>query len=288
MKILMEESMSKHTSFKIGGDADVFAIPANENELVDLIRFLREKNIIYYIVGKGTNLLISDKGLSGCVVNIFEEMSKITVVGNKILAQAGALMVQVADEACNYNLSGFEPLCGIPGTVGGAIAMNAGAYDCSISDFLISVDVIDENNNIKTLRKDDLDFSYRHSIIEEKGYIVTKARFELNESVEEEIRKKMSQFTELRTKKQPLEYPSAGSVFKRPENAFASLLIQESDLQGESVGGAEVSKKHAGFIVNVNNATAKDVYKLIQKIKDRVKTYYNVDLEPEIKIWGKF
>ena len=288
MKILMEESMSKHTSFKIGGDADVFAIPANENELVDLIRFLREKNIIYYIVGKGTNLLISDKGLSGCVVNIFEEMSKITVVGNKILAQAGALMVQVADEACNYNLSGFEPLCGIPGTVGGAIAMNAGAYDCSISDFLISVDVIDENNNIKTLRKDDLDFSYRHSIIEEKGYIVTKARFELKESVEEEIRKKMSQFTELRTKKQPLEYPSAGSVFKRPENAFASLLIQESDLQGESVGGAEVSKKHAGFIVNVNNATAKDVYKLIQKIKDRVKTYYNVDLEPEIKIWGKF
>ncbi len=288
MKILMEELMSKHTSFKIGGSADVFAIPASENELIDLIKFLREKDIIYYIVGKGTNLLVSDKGLRGCVVNIFEEMSKITVVGTKILAEAGALMVQLADEACNNNLTGFEPLCEIPGTVGGAVSMNAGAYDTEISDFIVSVDVIDENNKIRTLKKEELDFSYRHSIIEEKGYIVTKVRFDLKEGDEESIRKKMSQYTELRTRKQPLEYPSAGSVFKRPENGFASLLIQESGLQGETVGGAEVSRKHAGFIVNINNATAKDVYKLIQKIQDRVKTYYNINLEPEIKIWGKF
>lgn len=288
MKVLLKENMSNHTSFKIGGPADVYVIPANEFELVDLMRFLRSKGIKYYIIGKGTNLLVSDKGVRGCVINILDKMSKINVIGNKVSVEAGALMVQIADECCNNNLTGFEPLCGIPGTIGGAISMNAGAYDKEISSLVLSVDVIDENSKIKTLYKDELDFSYRHSIIEDKGYVVTKVRLQLREGDGEEIRKKMSRFTALRTIKQPLEYPSAGSVFKRPENAFASQLIQESNLQGESVGGAEVSSKHAGFIVNTGNATAADVYKLIEKIQSRILTYYNINLEPEIKLWGKF
>lgn len=287
MKVLLREKMSKHTSFRIGGEADVFVVPQSIDELKLLIKYLREKNIIYYIVGRGTNLLVSDKGLRGCVVNIGSEISKIKVRGTKLEAEAGAQMIQVADEALNCGLTGFEQLSGIPGTIGGAIAMNAGAYDRNIDELVISCDVINEDNKIITLNKKDLDFSYRHSIIEEKGYIVTKVALRLTEGNKNDILAKMNQIKAIRNTNQPLEYPSAGSVFKRPENSYASKLIEESGLKGERVGDAQVSEKHSGFIVNLGNATEKDVYKLITKIQKTIKTYYNIDLETEIKMWGK-
>lgn len=287
MKVLLREKMSKHTSFRIGGEADVFVVPQSIDELKLLIKYLRENNIIYYIVGRGTNLLVSDKGLRGCVVNIGSELSKIKVRGTKLEAEAGAQMIQIADEALNSGLTGFEQLSGIPGTIGGAIAMNAGAYGRNIDELVISCDVINENNKIVTISKKDLDFSYRHSIIEEKGYIVTKVSLRLTEGNKNEILEKMKKIKTIRDTNQPLDYPSAGSVFKRPENSYASKLIEESGLKGERVGDAQVSEKHSGFIINLGNATEKDVYKLITKIQKTIKTYYNIDLETEIKMWGK-
>lgn len=287
MKVLLREKMSKHTSFKIGGEADVFVVPQSIDELKLLIKYLRENNIIYYIVGRGTNLLVSDKGLRGCVVNIGSELSKIKVRGTKIEAEAGAQMIQIADEALNNGLTGFEQLSGIPGTIGGAIAMNAGAYGRNIDELVISCDVINENNKIVTINKKDLDFSYRHSIIGEKDYIVTKVSLRLTEGNKDDILSKMNQIKNIRNSNQPMEYPSAGSVFKRPENSYASKLIEESGLKGERVGDAQVSEKHSGFIINLGNATEKDVYKLITKIQKTIKTYYNIDLETEIKMWGK-
>ena len=271
----------------IGGEADVFVVPQSIDELKLLIKYLRENNIIYYIVGRGTNLLVSDKGLRGCVVNIGSELSKIKVRGTKLEAEAGAQMIQIADEALNSGLTGFEQLSGIPGTIGGAIAMNAGAYGRNIDELVISCDVINENNKIVTISKKDLDFSYRHSIIEEKGYIVTKVSLRLTEGNKNEILEKMKKIKTIRDTNQPLDYPSAGSVFKRPENSYASKLIEESGLKGERVGDAQVSEKHSGFIINLGNATEKDVYKLITKIQKTIKTYYNIDLETEIKMWGK-
>lgn len=288
MKVLLKEKMSKHTSFKIGGEADVFVVPQSIDELRLLIKYLREQNIIYYIVGRGTNLLVSDTGLRGCVVNIGPEISKIKVRGTKIEAEAGAQMIQIADEALNNGLTGFEMLSGIPGTIGGAVSMNAGAYERSIDELVISCDVINEDNKIVTINKKDLDFTYRHSNIEEKGYIVTKVALRLTEGNKNDILNRMNQVKTFRTQRQPLEYPSAGSVFKRPENSYASLLIEESGLKGEKVGDCQISEKHSGFIINLGEAKAKDVYKLITKIKKTIKTYYNIDLETEIKMWGKF
>ena len=225
--------------------------------------------------------------MRGCVVNIGSDISKIKVRGTKLEAEAGSQMIQVADEALNNGLTGFEQLSGIPGTIGGAIAMNAGAYDRNIDELVISCDVINEDNKIVTISKKDLDFSYRHSIIEEKGYIVTKVSLRLVEGNKNDILSKMNQIKTIRNTNQPLEYPSAGSVFKRPENSYASKLIEESGLKGEKVGDAQVSEKHSGFIVNLGNATERDVYRLITKIQRTIKTYYNIDLETEIKMWGK-
>ena len=288
MKVLKKEKMMNHTSFKIGGVADVIAIPESMKELQLLIEFLRKEYIKYYIIGRGTNLLVSDDGIRGCVVKISSALSKIKVTNQRMEIEAGALMVQVADAALNNSLVGFEPLSGIPGTIGGAIAMNAGAYGKSISDFVLACDVLDENGKILTLSRRELDFSYRHSIIEEKGYIVLKVYLEFEKGDEEVISKNMNQYRDLRKANQPLEYPSAGSIFKKPEGTHASILIEESNLKGESVGDAEVSTKHSGFIINKGKAKAQEVYKLINKIKDKIKTYYNINLELEIKLLGKF
>lgn len=287
MEVIIKPKMADYTTFKVGGIADVMAVPKNQFELLKLIEFLKDENIIYYVVGNGSNLLVSDKGLRGCVVHIGQNMSTIKVVGKKMYIEAGAKMSDIADAALKNNLTGFESLSGIPGTIGGAIMMNAGAYNQEIGNLVVSVDVIDENNNIITLKQDKLDFSYRHSCIEEKGYVVVAVRLSLEEGDKTSIQNKMNQVKVLRESKQPIE-PSAGSTFKRPENGFASLLIQESNLQGERIGDAEVSTKHAGFIVNKGQATANDIFKLINKIKESIKTYYNITLEPEIKIWGKF
>ena len=280
--------MKNFTSFKIGGEADIIAEPKNIKELVELIKFLRNKGIIYYILGNGTNILVSDKGVRGCVVHLGKNMSKIKVVGTKIEAEPGALLSEIAQVALKNKLQGFEELSGIPGSIGGAVAMNAGAYDKEIKDVVTSVNAINENNRVIKLTKDALDFSYRRSSILEKNYVVTSVTINLQEGNRDTIKANMEKYAELRRNKQPLDWPSAGSTFKRPEGKYAALLIKDSNLMGESVGDAEVSTKHAGFIVNKGNAKASDVYKLMNIIKSDVKTYFNVDLEPEIKLWGKF
>lgn len=288
MKIYQKEIMKNFTSFKIGGEADIIAEPKNIKELVELIKFLRNKGIIYYILGNGTNILVSDKGVRGCVVHLGKNMSKIKVVGTKIEAEPGALLSEIAQVAFKNKLQGFEELSGIPGSIGGAVAMNAGAYDKEIKDVVTSVNAINENNRVIKLTKDALDFSYRRSSILEKNYVVTSVTINLQEGNRDTIKANMEKYAELRRNKQPLDWPSAGSTFKRPEGKYAALLIKDSNLMGESVGDAEVSTKHAGFIVNKGNAKASDVYKLMNIIKSDVKTYFNVDLEPEIKLWGKF
>ncbi|MBR0039069.1 MAG: UDP-N-acetylmuramate dehydrogenase [Lachnospiraceae bacterium] len=288
MKIYKKELLKNFTSFKIGGEADIIAEPKDIKELVELIKFLRNKGIIFYILGNGTNVLVSDKGIRGCVVHLGKNLSKIKVNGTKIEAEPGALLSEIAQIALKNKLQGFEQLSGIPGSIGGAVAMNAGAYDKEIKDVVTSVNAINENGRVVKLNKDALDFSYRRSSIIEKKYIVTSVTINLVAGNKDEIKANMEKYAELRRNKQPLEWPSAGSTFKRPEGKYAALLIKDSNLMGESVGDAEVSTKHAGFIINKGNAKANDVYKLMNIIKNDVKTYFNVDLEPEVKLWGKF
>ena len=288
MKVYSKEAMRNFTSFKIGGEADIIAEPKNIKELVELIKFLRNKGIIFYILGNGTNILVSDKGVRGCVVHIGKDLSKIKVTGTKIEAEAGALLSDIAQVALKNKLQGFEQLSGIPGSIGGAIAMNAGAYDKEIKDVVTSVNAINDQGRVIKLNKDALDFSYRKSSILEKKYIVTSVVINLQEGNKDEIKANMERYAELRRNKQPLDWPSAGSTFKRPEGKYAALLIKDSNLMGESVGDAEVSTLHAGFIINKGDAKASDVYKLMNIIKTDVKTYFNVDLEPEVKLWGKF
>ena len=288
MKIYKKEPMKNWTSFKIGGEADVIAEPVSIKELVELIKFLRNKKVIFYIMGNGTNILVSDKGVRGCVVHIGRSLSKITVNGTKIEAESGALLSEIAQVALKNRLQGFEELSGIPGSIGGAVAMNAGAYDKEIKDVISSVNAINEAGRVVKLSKDALDFSYRKSVISDQNFIITSVTLNLQEGNPDEIKANMERFADLRIKKQPLEWPSAGSVFKRPEGKYASLLIKDCNLMGESVGDAEVSTKHAGFIINKGEAKAKDVYKLMNVIKSNVNTYFNVELEPEIKLWGKF
>lgn len=288
MKIMYKAKLKDYTSFKIGGEADVLVEPKDIKELVEVVKFLRKNNYIYYVLGNGTNILASDKGVRGCVIHVGRNLSKIKVNGTKIEAEAGALLSDIAEVAFKNKLTGFEPLSGIPGSIGGALAMNAGAYGREMKDIVVSANAINESCRVVKLTKDALDFGYRKSSILEKGYVVTTVTINLQEGDKNAIKEGMEKYHTLRMSKQPLEYPSAGSTFKRPDGTFASLLIQDSNLKGESVGDAVVSEKHAGFIVNVGNATAADVYKLIQKVQASVRTYFNVMLEPEVKLWGKF
>ena len=253
-----------------------------------MIKFLRNKNYIFYILGNGSNVLVSDKGIRGCVVHLGENLSKVKVNETKIEAEPGALLSDIAKIALENKLTGLEELSGIPGSIGGAVAMNAGAYDREMKDVVVSVNAINEAGNVIKLDKEALEFGYRKSIIIEKGYIITSITLNLQNGNKDDVLNRMEKYRVLRTSKQPIDYPSAGSIFKRPEGAYASLLIKESNLMGERIGGAEVSEKHAGFIINKGEARASDVYKLMNKIKESVKTYFNVTLEPEIKLWGKF
>ena len=280
--------MKDFTSFKIGGPADILAEPKDIKELVELIKFLRKQGIIFYILGNGTNLLVSDKGVRGCVVRIAKNLSKIRVNGNKIEAEAGASLAEIAQVALKNGLQGFEELSGIPGTIGGAVAMNAGAYEKEIRDVFSSANAINEDNRVVKLSKDAMNFSYRKSAVSDGKFIVTQVVLNLQEGNKKEIQKNMDRYKELRMNVQPIDIPSAGSTFKRPENGYASRLIEECHLKGERVGDAEVSNKHAGFIVNIGNAKAMDVYRLAEKVKSDVKAYFNTDLELEVKLWGKF
>lgn len=285
--IFMEEPMKKHTTFRVGGPADVLVQP-DETALVAILALCRQYHVSYSFIGNGSNLLVGDKGIRGVVIEMTDPMGNIEVDGTKITAQAGAMLSKIANTAASNGLGGMEFAAGIPGSVGGAVVMNAGAYGGEMKDIIEKVYVLDENGAQLELDRDALDLGYRHSCIPEKKYIVTKVVLELVPCNEAEIRSEMKELNEKRAEKQPLQYPSAGSTFKRPEGYFAGKLIMDAGLRGYQVGGAQVSEKHCGFVINKGNATAADVCGLMKDVQEKVQEQFGVTLEPEVKFLGEF
>ena len=285
--IFMEEPMKKHTTFRVGGPADVLVQP-DETALAAILALCRRYHVSYSFIGNGSNLLVGDKGIRGVVIEMTDPMGNIEVDGTKITAQAGAMLSKIANTAASNGLGGMEFAAGIPGSVGGAVVMNAGAYGGEMKDIIEKVYVLDENGAQLELDRDALDLGYRHSCIPEKKYIVTKVVLELVPHDEVEIRSKMKDLNEKRAEKQPLQYPSAGSTFKRPEGYFAGKLIMDAGLRGYQVGGAQVSEKHCGFVINKGDATAADICQLMRDVSDKVQAQFGVGLEPEVKMIGEF
>ena len=285
--IFMEEPMKKHTTFRVGGPADVLVQP-DETALVAIFALCRRYHVSYSFIGNGSNLLVGDKGIRGVVIEMTDPMGNIEVDGTKITAQAGAMLSKIANTAASNGLGGMEFAAGIPGSVGGAVVMNAGAYGGEMKDIIEKVYVLDENGAQLELDRDALDLGYRHSCIPEKKYIVTKVVLELVPRNEAEIRSEMKELNEKRAEKQPLQYPSAGSTFKRPEGYFAGKLIMDAGLRGYQVGGAQVSEKHCGFVINKGDATAADICQLMRDVSDKVQAQFGVVLEPEVKMIGEF
>lgn len=285
--ILVNEPMSKHTTFRIGGNADVFVSP-EVSQVSDLIALAKEYEVPVTVIGNGSNLLVGDKGIRGLVLSFGKEAEAIHLEGNRMTVAAGTILAKAAAEAAKNSLTGLEFAAGIPGSLGGAIVMNAGAYGGEMKDVVISAKVLTPAGEIKELSNEELELSYRHSCIPEEDYIVLEATLELEPGEESAIREKMADFKNRRVEKQPLEYPSAGSTFKRPEGYFAGKLIQDANLRGYQVGGAQVSEKHCGFVINKGNATAADVLQLIQDVKRIVYDTFQVELEPEVKMIGEF
>ena len=284
--ILLDEPMSRHTTFRVGGPADFFVTPKVKEEVRDVIRICKEAGMPYYIIGNGSNLLVSDAGYRGVIVQIYKEMNEVKVEGDLVKAQAGALLSGIAAKALGAELSGFEFASGIPGTIGGACVMNAGAYGGEMKDVLESVTVLTGKGKIIELGRNELELGYRTSVIAKKGYIVLGAALKLERGDGEKIKTYMDELKEKRVTKQPLEYPSAGSTFKRPEGYFAGKLIEDAGLRGFQVGGAQVSEKHCGFVINRDHATAADIMELMRQVQIRVKENSGVDLEPEVKRLG--
>lgn len=286
--VLTQEEMSKHTSFKVGGPADVVVIPQGINEAADIVRLLLHNKIPYFLLGNGSNLLVSDKGYRGVIVKLSKGMDDIVVEDNIIRANAGAMLSRVASVAMENSLSGLVFASGIPGTVGGAVVMNAGAYGGEMKDVIKEVTLLDcSKGEIVTVAGSDMNFSYRHSICKEKEYVVLSAAFQLSSGNRDEIKSEIAELAQKRRDKQPLEYPSAGSTFKRPEGYFAGKLIEDAGLKGYSVGGAQVSEKHCGFVINKGNASAEDIITLIRDVRDIVNDKYKVILEPEVCMLGE-
>lgn len=287
-RVLLEEPMKRHTTFRIGGPAEVFVIPGNLEEVQRILEICRTEDLPYFILGNGSNLLVSDKGYQGVVVQLYRNFGQIRVEDSRIHAQAGALLSGIAAAAREASLTGFEFAGGIPGTLGGAVVMNAGAYGGEMKDVLKEVTVLTPEGGVLTLQADELHMGYRTSVIKEAGYIVLEAVISLEKGDQEEIRSRMQELAGMRTSKQPLSYPSAGSTFKRPEGYFAGKLIMDSGLRGYQVGGAQVSEKHCGFVINTGNATAKDVTTLMSDVQRIVMEKFGVKLEPEVKFLGEF
>ena len=285
--IFMEEPMKKHTTFRVGGPADVLVQP-DETALAAILALCRQYYVSYSFIGNGSNLLVGDKGIRGVVIEMTDPMGNIEVHGTKITAQAGAMLSKIANTAASNGLGGMEFAAGIPGSVGGAVVMNAGAYGGEMKDIIERVYVLDENGARLELDRDALDLGYRHSCIPDKKYIVTKVVLELVPRDEAEIRSEMKELNEKRAENQPLQYPSAGSTFKRPEGYFAGKLIMDAGLRGYQVGGAQVSEKHCGFVINKGDATAADICQLMQDVSDKVQAQFGVVLEPEVKMIGEF
>lgn len=286
--IKIDEPMRLHTTFQVGGPADYFVSPRSEEEVRILLEKAKKYEIPVFIVGNGSNLLVSDKGYRGMIVQIGKEYSDVTVEGQTISAQAGASLAKIARTAYENGLGGFEFAAGIPGTLGGAVSMNAGAYGGEIKDVIIDARVLTKEGEILTIRADELELAYRSSVITKKGYIVLGARFSFEKKDGQEIKARMDELAFARKSKQPLEFPSAGSTFKRPEGYFAGKLIMDAGLRGFQVGGARVSDKHCGFVINAGNATAADIYSLILQVQEKVQRQFNVTLQPEVKMLGEF
>lgn len=282
--IFLNELMKDYTTFRVGGPVDILIKPRSINELSEAVKMCKQHNIVYYILGNGSNLLVADEGFRGVIIQVYNNLSEIKLEGNRITAQAGALLSRVASKALENELTGFEFAHGIPGTLGGAVVMNAGAYDGEMKNVLVSCEVLDEEGNLHTLGKEELELGYRSSIIQKKNYIVVSATIELKEGNKEAISSYMKELMGRRKEKQPLDKPSAGSTFKRPEGHFAGKLIMDSGLRGYQLGGAMVSDKHCGFIVNNGGATCKDIEDLIKHVQDVVREKYQVELEPEVKV----
>lgn len=287
LQVLKDEPMSRHTTFRIGGPADYFVCPDRE-QIAEVLAVAKKCGMAITVIGNGSNLLVGDKGIRGLVVEIGSAMNQIMVDKNHITAGAGTLLSQVAAKAAAAELGGMEFAAGIPGSVGGAVTMNAGAYGGEMKDILRTVTVLTPEGELKTLDVSEMDLSYRHSCVPEQQYIVLEAEIELGYKPEKEIRAQMEELRNKRIEKQPLEYPSAGSTFKRPEGYFAGKLIMDAGLRGYRVGDAQVSEKHCGFVINRKNASAQEVRQLMQDVQDKVKAQFGVMLEPEVKMLGEF
>ena len=284
--VKINEKLSKYVNFKVGGPADILVTPRNKEQIIRTVNICKENNIPFYVIGNGSNLLVKDGGFRGVVMSL-TKVNNITVDGERIEAECGAMLNQVSDKAVENSLTGFEFACGIPGTVGGAVFMNAGAYNGEMSQVIESADVINENGEIITLNNEELDLGYRSSIVMKKGYVVLSAVFKLEKGTVKSIKDLVADLTNKRESKQPLEYPSAGSTFKRPEGYFAGKLIQDAGLKGYSIGGAAISEKHSGFVINKGGASAKDILDLIHHIQDEVKKQFGVELHTEVRIIGE-
>jgi UDP-N-acetylmuramate dehydrogenase len=296
-QIMIEEPLANHTTFQIGGPADFLVLPESISQVAFLVKLCNLEQMPFYILGKGSNLLVSDKGYRGIIIKIGQDFSKITIEDPEdmspngkclVKAQAGIMLSKMANEIAEHSLEGFEFASGIPGTLGGAVTMNAGAYGGEMKDAIVSAVVADQSGNILELKKEELKLGYRRSIVQDKNYIVLEAVFAFSKGNNDEIRSKMNDLNARRKEKQPLEYPSAGSTFKRPEGYFAGKLIMDAGLSGFQIGGAQVSEKHCGFVINRGGASAADVRALISEVITIVNDKFGVMLEPEVKLLGEF
>ena len=286
-RILINEPMKNHITFRVGGPADVLVRPT-QKELPEILKLCRECEVPYVVIGNGSNLLVGDKGIRGVVIEMTADMGDINVEDETITAGCGMLLSKIANCAAEHSLTGMEFAAGIPGTIGGAVVMNAGAYGGEMKDILVTATVLTKDGELKALTAEELELSYRHSCIPEKEYIVVEVKLKLQKGEETAIREQMNTLRMQRTEKQPLEYPSAGSTFKRPEGYFAGKLIMDAGLRGYQVGDAQVAEKHCGFVINRGNATADDIRTLMKDVTEKVQEQFGVELEPEVKLLGEF
>ncbi len=287
-RIIFHEPMSKHTTFRVGGEAECLITIQSEEELGKLIPYLNQIEQDYFILGNGSNLLVGDKGYRGIVLKFGEQMEQIRVEGTRITAKAGALLAQAAAVAKENSLTGLEFAAGIPGSIGGGVVMNAGAYDGEMKMVVESVRGMDSEGQILTLDNDTMEFGYRTSAIKYRPIVVLEVALQLSQGEKSQIAGRMEELAQLRKSKQPLEYPSAGSTFKRPEGYYAGKLIMDAGMRGYRIGGAQVSDKHCGFVINTGKATAADIREVIEEVQERVKERFHVSLEPEVVFLGDF
>lgn len=286
-RVQLDANMGELISFKAGGCADILVSPSNEEELAKVLTILKDEKCNYFLMGNGSNFLIRDGGFRGVILRIGQDFNTISVKENILTAGSGALLSAVAREAAEHSLTGFEFACGIPGSIGGAVAMNAGAYDGELKDVVLDVKAMDLQGNLHILNHDDLKLGYRHSIFHENKWIALETRLKLAKGNMDEIKAKMKDLNQRRNEKQPVNFPSAGSFFKRPVGYFAGKLIQDANLKGLTVGGAQVSALHSGFIINTGTATATDIINLMVIVQNTVKDKFGVMLEPEVRIIGE-